>query len=1173
MSQRCAGCSQESPDGAKFCLECGSAFGRSCPTCGHPATAGKFCMECGAALSAPADHRPGAPAPVAKQPGGPISERRTTTVLFGDLVAFTTLSETRDPEEVRELLSAYFAVARTVVGRYGGTIEKFIGDAVMAVWGVPVSHEDDAERAVRAGLDLVAEVIALGERVGAPQLSMRVGITTGSVAVTLGAVNEGMVAGDAVNTAARVQTAASPGNVWVDQETRGLTAAAVAFTDMGEHDMKGKELPARLFRADAIVAAVGGAQRVDGLEAPMAGREVEMRRVREAFHATEEDGRSRIVIVSGQPGVGKSRLGWEFEKYADGLQDPLRWHRGRCLSYGDGVAYWAFADMMRARLGIQEADDRATIDAKIRQGVETFAAGEATWLAPRMAALLTGEGGFDRTDLFAAWTTFLDRLSGDEPLVLLFEDTQHADSGLLDLIEHLLEASRARLYVLVLTRPELLDRRPALATGKRATVVELQLLPDAAMATVVDGLVAELPADARAAIVGRAEGVPLYAVETVRSLIDRDAVVARDGRYVFVDHDHTLVDLDQLRAPTSLQTLIAARLDILTPTERRVVQDASLFGMSFRQSSLLALSDMNAYELEATLAALVRKDVFEQATDLRGAEPGHYRFLQALVREVAYETVARKDRKARHLAVAAHLEQEADAAAAAGIVALHLRDAWNVSSTNDPDRDEIAARARDWLVRAAERAESLGSSDEAMTCLLSALELPAAPRERAELLERAGRAAFLAGFPARAEELGSQAVHTYESLDLPPALARSLLVQGKAVMALGRNEDATELINRAHDLAQAHPDVEPATKLQLLSALATLTRVRGDLAAQMNWATQQMRLAEELADPAEIVSALNGLAIVLFDEGSPSAYFALLERCVSIARENRLLDHLGRSLSNLNSEAYADDLVQAALLAEESIAVQRQVGNAAYLDLAIANAGFTWWLKGDWDLVVENVGGWLDEQEATSFSCSLELARLLVAQARGEVRSPFVPIESDSLYEVHTTELVKALHQSAAQGSVLSVAEVAASSRALVRDAENLEDFEILWSTTVELHLTAGELEEAAQLLTLADAMPGGRSRRLTRGERARLTGLLALARGEDPEADLRAAEEIYAEYGAPFLLARTRLSLGQWLHAQERALEAESLLREARDAFDQLRAVPWVEAVDAITSQVLLER
>jgi len=547
-------------------------------------------------------------------------------VLFGDLVSFTTLSESRDPEEVRELLSEYFAVARTVVGRYGGTIEKFIGDAVMAVWGVPVSHEDDAERAVRAGLDIVAEVAALGTRVGAPELSMRVGVVTGPVAVTLGAVNEGMVAGDAVNTAARVQTAAAPGTVWTDQETRGLTAAAISYSDMGEHTLKGKAEPARLFRADAIVAAVGGAQRVDGLEAPMTGRESEMRQVKELFHATEADGRSRIVLVSGMPGVGKSRLGWEFEKYVDGLSDAVRWHRGRCLSYGEGVAYWAFSEMVRSRLGLLENDVAAEVRAKVRSGVDAVADGpdEAEWLRPRLEALLgVGDGTtFERSDLFAAWTTLVDRVGGDDPVVLLFEDVQHADTSLLDLVEHLLETARAKLFVLVLTRPELLDARPSLAAGRRATVVQLEGLTDAAMRTLVDGLVSALPERARSAIVARAEGTPLYAVETVRSLIDHDAVVAQGGHYVFVDHEHVRVDLAQLSAPTSLQTLIAARLDTLTPVERRTIQDASVLGMAFRHSGLMALSDVSSYELDAAVAGLARRGVIETQDDPRSPERG-----------------------------------------------------------------------------------------------------------------------------------------------------------------------------------------------------------------------------------------------------------------------------------------------------------------------------------------------------------------------------------------------------------------------------------------------------------------------------------------------------------------------------------------------------------------------
>ena len=299
----------------------------------------------------------------------------------------------------------------------------------------------------------------------------------------------------------------------------------------------------------------------------MTGRDGELRTVKEALHATQADGRARLVVVSGIAGVGKSRLGWEFEKYVDGLADGLFWHRGRCLSYGDGVALWAFAEMIRSRLQILDSDDRAEIEGKARAGVEAVArdAAEAAWLAPRLAALVSGDPTvvFERTDLFAAWTTFLERLGAGEPVVLLFEDMQHADSGLLDFIDHLRQTSRAALFVVLFARPELLERRPALVEARGVAQVTLAPLSEESMRVLVDGLVGDLPLRARTALVARSEGVPLYAVETVRSLIDQDAVVARDGRYVFVDHEHTLVDLDRIAAPTSLQTLIAARLDTL----------------------------------------------------------------------------------------------------------------------------------------------------------------------------------------------------------------------------------------------------------------------------------------------------------------------------------------------------------------------------------------------------------------------------------------------------------------------------------------------------------------------------------------------------------------------------------------------------------------------------------
>jgi class 3 adenylate cyclase len=344
----------------------------------------------------------------------PVAERRVCSVLFCDVVGFTPLSEARDPEAVRELLSGYFAVARTVIGRYGGMVEKFIGDAVMAVWGTPVAAEGDAERAVRAALDLVAAVADLGAESGLADLAARAGVVTGEVAVTLGATGEGMVAGDAVNTAARVQAAAEPGTVLADGATQRLAGSAIGFADAGERALKGKAEPQRLWRATRVLAGVGGSQRVDGLEAPLTGRDAELRTVRELFHAAAGRRVPRLVLVAGPAGVGKSRLGWEFEKYLDGLVEDVWWHRGRCLSYGDGVAFWALAEIVRQRLGIAEEDPAMSAAGKLAAGLEEFLSDpdERAYAGVRLSRLLgvafagDGVGPLGREELFAGWRLF-----------------------------------------------------------------------------------------------------------------------------------------------------------------------------------------------------------------------------------------------------------------------------------------------------------------------------------------------------------------------------------------------------------------------------------------------------------------------------------------------------------------------------------------------------------------------------------------------------------------------------------------------------------------------------------------------------------------------------------------------------------------------------------------------
>ncbi|MGH3152418.1 MAG: AAA family ATPase, partial [Streptosporangiaceae bacterium] len=654
---RCGQCGASLGAADRFCGTCGAPLG-GCPTCGEQVVRGdRFCRGCGFELSVPGTAKPPPPAATVSA-GEPLAERRVCSVLFCDLVGFTPLSESRDPEAVRELLSRYFGIARTIIGRYGGVVEKFIGDAVMAVWGTPVASEGDAERAVRAALDLVAAVAALGAETGLADLAARAGVVTGEMAVNLGAVGEGMVAGDAVNTAARVQAAAGPGQVLADLSTQRLAVSGVGFADAGEHKLKGKAEPQRLWRATRVLSAVGGVQRVDGLEAPLTGRDAELSTIRELFHAAAERRVPRLVLVSGPAGVGKSRLGWEFEKYSDGLAIEMWWHRGRCLSYGEGVAFWALAEIVRQRLGIAEEDPAELAAAKLQDGLDQFVpdTGEQAYVGVRLGRLLgvpfAGDAGgaLAREELFAGWRLFFERLAGQLPVVLLVEDAQYADHGLLDFLDHLIDWVRdLPIYVLVFARPELQQARPGFGTGRNRSTLTLDPLDAASMDRLVDALVPSMPPAARSAITRQAQGVPLFAVETVRALIDRDIVQPVEGEYRLVG------DIGQLAVPDSLHALLAARLDALDPAVRRLVADAAVLGASFPAEALVAVSGRTEAEVRTALAELVRREVLAVSADPLSPERGSYQFAQQMLRQVAYDPLSRRDRMARHLKVAAYL--------------------------------------------------------------------------------------------------------------------------------------------------------------------------------------------------------------------------------------------------------------------------------------------------------------------------------------------------------------------------------------------------------------------------------------------------------------------------------------------------------------------------------------
>ncbi|MBV9605141.1 MAG: AAA family ATPase, partial [Solirubrobacterales bacterium] len=502
----CPRCGTGNAPGAKFCVECGSSLATSCPECGHVTAPGQnFCADCGAALSprsastaqvapgdpsSPGDARAGPPpAPVLRRRD--TAELRTVSVLFVDIVGYTALSERLDPEDVRDLLGHYFDAARRIVDRYGGTIEKFIGDAVMAVWGTPVAREDDVERAVRAALEIVDAVAALRHEVDAPTLEARAGVVTGQAALLV-KPEEGVVVGDRVNTAARVQAAAEPGTVLVDDITRQVTATAIAYEDAGRHELKGKAEPVHLWRAVEVVASGRLGDR-EGLNARFVGRDADLRLAKEMFHAGMSRRSVRLVAVSGPAGVGKSRLRGEFLEYLTALPEGVLWHPGRCLPYGDGIAYWALAEMVRYRLGLPEDAPSEEAEAKLAAGVERWVEdpAERTFISLRLGVLLgVADAGPSREELFAGWRLFFERLSEHAPVVMAFEDVHWADDGLLDFVEYLLDwSAQQRIFIVTFARPELSERRSGwLAGHPGATAMHLDPLGEKAMEDLLDSV-------------------------------------------------------------------------------------------------------------------------------------------------------------------------------------------------------------------------------------------------------------------------------------------------------------------------------------------------------------------------------------------------------------------------------------------------------------------------------------------------------------------------------------------------------------------------------------------------------------------------------------------------------------------------------------------------------------
>jgi predicted ATPase/class 3 adenylate cyclase len=1095
------------------------------------------------------------------------------SVVFCDLVGFTPLSEARDPEEVRELLSRYFEAARTIIGRYGGVVEKFIGDAVMAVWGTPTATEEDAERAVRAALDLVDAVAQLGRDAGVEGLTARAGVVTGSVAVTVGATGEGMVAGDAVNTAARVQAAAGPGTVLVDEATWQVARAAIDFGSAGTFELKGKAEPVSLWRATRVVAGAGGSQRIDGLEVGFVGRDAELRLVKDLFHTCVERRTPRLVSVTGAAGVGKSRLGWEFEKYLDGVAATVRWHRGRCLSYGDGVAFWALAEMVRQRFGIAEEDSSTVAADKLRAGLERWlvAAAERDYVGPRLAQLLGVEYAdvvsvLGREELFAGWRLFFERLAATGPVVMVVEDLQHADAGLLDFLEHLLDWARdVPIFVLTLARPELETRRPGWGAGRRnSTTLTLDPLDDLAMATLLDALVPGMPTAAKMAIAARAEGIPLYAVETVRMLIDRDVVQPIDGAYRLVG------DVGELSVPATLQSLLAARLDALDAPARRLVADAAVLGGTFSADALAAISGQPEPDIRHLLGELVRREVLGVRADPLDPQRGQYAFVQTMFRQVAYDTLSRRERKARHLAVAGHLRSvfADEGEEIAEVIATHLLDALT-AVPDDPDVPELRTEAVAMLTRAGERAERTGAPTAAVDAYTTAAglleQIGGADNElaAAALHERAGKAAFGNDLVAAIEHY-RRAAETYQRHDRVRSAARANTRLGQALRDQGRNEEARDTLQRA--LAALEPDVDADT-VDAVRALATLEAFTGNRDEADRLSALALDQAQALMLSDSILADLfttRGLAHVFANRPAQAAasYREAVRRAETVEDGTASM----RPLLNLADVLLATDPTAAVETARSAVARGRRIGSRFALAVAQTNLMQALVLIGAWDDAeqVYQTGAIEDDLGDEPF---LTWSAIFLRALRGDIAG--VDALLPSLHEWSQSEdpqilacvgasLAAAAAARSDYGEALSQARQAISHAA----ALGVSFFPIWWgwSIAADSALRLNDQSEATRLVDSLDTYAPGHIPPVLHAERQRIRGRLLAAR-RDPSADatFEGATQSLRQLGSPYHLAVGLLDQADYLAVLDEG-NARQLSAEAIAIAKRLGAKPLLE-------------
>jgi class 3 adenylate cyclase/tetratricopeptide (TPR) repeat protein len=843
-------CGRENPDDARFCMSCASPL----------LVAGTETREV----------------------------RKTVTIVFCDVVGSTEMGERLDPEALRKVMARYFDQMRVAIERHGGTVEKFIGDAVMAVFGVPQVHEDDALRAVRAAADMREALEELNkelERDLGVHISNRIGINTGEVVAGDATTGDRIVTGDAVNTAARLEQAAGSNEVLLGEATYRLVRDAVDAEVVGHLDAKGKSAPLGAFRLLRVVAGAPGFAR--RLDAPIVGRRGELRLLADAFERAVRDKTCILFTVLGQAGVGKSRV---VEEFASTIVAGAKVLRGRCLSYGDGITYWPIVEMITYAAELSDADLAEATLAKIAALLEDVA--KAGMVAERLGQILGLAGAAaSPEETFWAVRKLLESLARRAPLVVELDDLEWAEPTLLDLVEHVADWSKdVPILLLCSARPELLDARPGWGGGKmNATSILLEPLSEDETSELMANLTGGIPltSEARDQIASVAEGNPLFVEQMIAMLID-DGVLSR------TDDGWSMEGDPSVSVPPTIQALLAARLDRLDPDERAVIERASIEGQVFHRDGVLALCDDPLHaDADRYLRSLQRRDLIrpEQGASAEGA----FRFRHLLIRDAVYAAVPKETRADLHERFAGWLEATTGERLSelAEIVGYHLEQAVEHRRALGPDDErgnELARRAAGLLAKAGNRAGARGDAAAGSSLLRRALAaLPDDDEERPGILLNLGLR--LRGVSLeQADEVFTRAIAAARAAGDRAIETRASLAQLAGRLSINPQDTRTDDLRREAEtaievLGALGDEVGLAYAWPTLMWVEFMPMCYGRAAVALEHAIEH---AQRASEPGALAAALGDLCFALLY--GPTPVRDGIKRCESI------LAHPGRNL-------------------------------------------------------------------------------------------------------------------------------------------------------------------------------------------------------------------------------------------------------------------------------------